>query len=183
MSFALGVKFVRIIIWDDDDGEVMPECSRCESCVAYYEKHNPKDDEHAKRIQDDIQREIAVAVAGEIAEVVFTNGSVMINPEEVEVDRRRAREWACFLHIWSNRPAPCRWSDPCDISDPFLATIRRNVEQLLREPKTWRAVSVLASHLKNSPEPCTSWSDAADLIEKNGVLFESIPLSSLASSR
>jgi hypothetical protein len=178
MSFALGLRFMYIVIWGDDDGEVIPECARCESCVEYFEKNNPTTDFHAERIQDDIRREIAVAVAGEIAEALFTNEPTMINTDEVAADRCRARRCACFLHIWSGSPS-CRWTEPCAISDPFLTAMRSGVEQLLRDPKTWSAVTALATHLENASHPRTSWDDAIDVIEKSGAKFGSISVASL----
>jgi hypothetical protein len=180
-SFALGVKFMHIVIWDESDGEVTPECGRCESCVHYFERHNPSSDSHAKRIQDDIRREIAVAVAGEIAEALFSKTATTINAQEVEADRYRARQCACFLHVWS-KSSDCAgrpWTDRCAISDPFLTKMRAVVDQLLRDPKTWGAVTALATHLESAACPRTSWDEATDVIVKSGLLFESIPVASL----
>ncbi|SRR5216684_5368927 len=180
-SFALGVKFMHIVVWDESDGEVLPECGRCTSCMHYFEKNNPANDSHAKRIQDDIRREIAVAVAGEIAEVLYSHTATTINADEVEADRYRARQCACFLHMWS-KSSDCAgrpWTDACAISDPFLTKMRTAVERLLRDPKTWCAVTALATHLENGTHPRTSWEEAIDVIVKSGLLFESIPAASL----
>lgn len=194
VSFALGVKFSFIVLWDDENGMVVPECGNCASCERFFQKNDPREQppsanrdarrlaDHARGIRDDLRRRAAIAVAGEIAETIFTGDSASINPKEVECDRRHAREASRFLHIWSGTcPGLQQWDASCTICDPFLKEMRNRVEVILGDTTNWNAVTALAVHLKDSPLQPTDWFDTVDIVQKSGARFESVDVSSLPS--
>jgi hypothetical protein len=69
MGHVLGVRFLSVALLDENEGEAVPECSSCDACLEYYQLHDPDQDDHSKRIQDDLRRGAAIALVGEIGEV------------------------------------------------------------------------------------------------------------------
>jgi hypothetical protein len=192
ISFVLGVKFMFIVMWDDKNGVVVPECGSCETCDGFFEKNDPRaepssDDranarlaDHARTIRDDLRRRVAISLAGEIAEKIFTGSAEAIDPKEVECDRRKTRESARFLHCWSGTcPGLEQWDAPCTICDPFLADMSTSVDRLLRDSSTRKAFSALATHLIAAAVEPIEWWVATKLLEESGLRFGSVAVASL----
>lgn len=179
VSFGLGVDFMYIVLWDDENGEVVPECAKCPSCNYYYEKNDPASDEHSQRIQDQLRCEVAISVAGEIADAIAGHS---VSDQELEGDRYRSRNTACFLHCWTSDSCPYDWTKPCERADSFLAAMKTAVEQVLKRPDVWAAVQQLTDLVEHAERGRTSWEDATKLISNLGVRYESIPVSTLPPS-
>jgi hypothetical protein len=105
VSYLLGVRFLHAAILDDTQGEVVPESTRCCTCTEYYERSKPSSDPHSRQIQDDLRRQAAVALAGQIAEAELARGT-SVGESEVAQDRELARCRASFIHLWAD--AHCR---------------------------------------------------------------------------
>jgi hypothetical protein len=70
ISYILGRGIMYAILFTDRDGEVVPMCSACNTCLAYYGKNNPANDAHSKLIQDDLRCDMTIAVAGKSPSVL-----------------------------------------------------------------------------------------------------------------
>src|SRR5438105_1249043 len=99
VSYALGRRVMHASLSDDRQGEVVPQCSVCETCVEYYEKNDPAEVAHPRRIQDDLRRDAAVALAGEVAERTIC-GDAHLDPAELAGDRSLCRSRASAIHLW-----------------------------------------------------------------------------------
>jgi hypothetical protein len=166
VSYLLGVRFLHIAVLDDAQGEVVPESSCCSTCVEYYERSRPSADPHSRQIQDDLRRQAAVAVAGEIAERELAPGS-SVSEAELAQDHELVRCRASFIHFWAD--GRCRrdglWEidAACSHCDAFLKPLRSVVDATFKNPKISAEVIRLAGRLDVRGHLC--WDEVADLLE------------------
>src|SRR2546425_1004204 len=90
LSYLLGKRVMHAVIIDDWRGEVMPQCSACDTCGRYYKSKDPADASHWKQIENDFRRDIAVAVVGEIATTEIC-GYESVNKNELRQDHDLSR--------------------------------------------------------------------------------------------
>jgi hypothetical protein len=139
----LGLPIMRVDLWTMHTGEVIPECFSCGTCNEYYEScANPKD-AHLLRIQERLRFEAAIAVAGEIAEIVHFGKEHEVNADELALDRRIAKERAGSIHLFR------RWCEgtPCSECDSYLESLRGAITQIIGQPDVHSAIAALANRL------------------------------------
>ena len=153
----------------DARGEVVPESTSCPTCIEYYERSNPSTDGHSRAIQDDLRRQAAVAVAGEIAESELGPGTI-VGESELAQDREQARCRASFIHLWAD--GRCRrygsWESEatCSLCDAFLSSLRAVVKSELLKPIVSAQVARLAALLEARGR--LHWDEVVDFL--NGHL-------------
>lgn len=150
--------------------------------MEYYERLNPTDDPHSRAIQDDLRRQAAIAVAGEIAEGLLGHGSCVAE-SEVAQDRELARCRASFIHFWSE--SRCRaegqWESgvACPHCDDFLGRLRSVVEAQLLNSTVSRQVVGLATVLDERNR--LDWGEVTGLV-KGDLAFGSLHVDALPSA-
>jgi len=181
VSFLLGVPFLSLALLGDTSGELVPESSLCQTCVAYYEQNDPSTDPHSRRIQDDLRKSAAIAVAGIIGEEGIL-GQVAGSTEECAIDRELASTRASAVHLWSS--VSCHLglnsseSGICHDCESFLEALRAAVRRIINEPNVCGAVTTLASELETRSR--MSAMEVEHLLNTNGlqkgsVLSEALP--------
>jgi hypothetical protein len=152
VGYIFGEKLIAVTILGDSRGEVVPECSWCDTCWEYYHGRNPQRHAHSRQIQDIYRRDAAVAIAGELAECRFMGQSELANPEEIEADREKVRSRASAIHLFVD--ADCftqgKWArnEPCGLCEAFVAALRQVVSTILEEQRIWESIMVLAQELR-----------------------------------
>ena len=152
VGHLFGEKQISAAILGDSCGEVIPDCSWCETCWNYYRGRNPKTNHHSREIQDVYRRDAAVAIAGEIAEGRFTGVAEPVDPSEVAADREKVRSRASAIHIFAS--GDCfvtgKWAkgEQCDHCETFIGQLRATVSDILNEQNVWEAITALAEELK-----------------------------------
>jgi hypothetical protein len=163
---------LHLSLLDDSHGELVPECSWCERCFDYYRANDPRDDDHAKVIQDDMRCDAAVAVAGEVAETYFRGDANPVDPAEQEEDRRKARNRASAIHLW--KAAECcasgKWAtgERCVDCDSYLAALRATVASLITTPRTWDVLQAFAEEL--SEKNRIEWDEVSVSLRRHGLV-------------
>ena len=166
ISYLLGVRFLHLEVMSDARGEVVPESASCSTCIEYYERSNPSIDDHSRAIQDDLRRQAAVIVAGEIAESELGPGT-MVGESELAQDREKARCRASFIHLWLD--GRCRrvgsWEPEatCSLCDAFLSSLRAVVKSELLKPIVSAQVGRLAELLGERSR--LDWDEVLDLLK------------------
>jgi hypothetical protein len=129
----LGVSSSYTAVLSDTDGEVAPANPVSDALVEHYEHCNPSTDARSKQIQDDLRREAAIAVAGEIAERKLTSGTAVAETELLR-DRELARCRASFVHFWIDHACrrDNRWDSDtgCRFCETFLHCLRSVVNDV-----------------------------------------------------
>jgi hypothetical protein len=154
ISHLLGVELIHVAVVGDSNGEVVPESSRCPTCLNYYHQHNPAGDPHSRRIQDDFRRSIAIAVAGELADTLLPGGSPATDAELAR-DRSLARSRASAVLMWKD--TDCYLSGgphsdgECADCDAFIASVREVVHRIVNDPDVSNAIVALAQQLESRP--------------------------------
>ena len=91
VSYVVGRRMMHAVLFNDQYGEIAPLCSVCDTCLAYYSDNNPSNNAHSKHIQDDLRCDMAIALAGEIAQRSIC-GNQNIDEGEFAKDRSLAKE-------------------------------------------------------------------------------------------
>lgn len=170
ISYLLGDEFIHVAVVGDSNGEVMPENSRCRTCLNYYERHDPSNDPHSRRIQDDLRRSAAIAVAGEIADTLLPGG-LAATPTELTRDRRIARSRASAVHMWKDHACYLSF-DPngdgeCEDCRAFLASVQKVVHGIMNGPDVSNAILALAQQLESRSR--LSGSEVREFLQARGL--------------
>ncbi len=151
ISYMLGRRIMYAILFTDRDGEVVPMCSVCNSCLAYYGKNSPANDAHSKLIQDDLRCDMAIAVAGNIGQQAIC-GNQSIVEGDFDKDRARAKELASAIHFWKDHECwVCKYS-ACEICSQYDRSITEAVSKILKleaVENSIRALAILFEQSKN----------------------------------
>ena len=145
VSYVVGRRIMHVALFNDHDGEVMPECSVCDTCMNYYQEHNPAEDPHSRQIQDNLRCDMAIAMSGEIAQRDLCEDS-SINESELQQDRERAKCRAAHIHRWTN-VCWTQWGANCPFCENYIESMRLKVKQILVEPLIRDSIKELADDL------------------------------------
>lgn len=171
ISYLIGVRFLHIAICSNDEGEVVPECSACTRCVEYFEMHNPSEDYHAACIRTEFIKSAAIALAGEVADMMLPTGKTATD-SELQQDRYLARSRVAMAHLWQNGDCYKKGIDrPCSTCDALLKRISANVADVVARPDVAAAIGQLARRLEATER--LVWSEAAEIFECLGIGFNS----------
>lgn len=182
-AYAVGRRLMFAVLIDERQGEVMPQCSTCDLCFDYYQRNNPAEDKHSLRIQDELRRDSAVAMAGEIAEFQIC-GDRYIDLEEVKSDRFKTRQRASMIHLWLG--GECfhsgRWaaSESCEACNAYLELLKHAIDRLVALPQIRNCIEGLARALEDSEKGkriCER--EIESILQRHelrpGFFFESLP--------
>jgi hypothetical protein len=181
VGHLFGEKPISAAILSDTRGEVVPECSWCETCWNYYHGRNPNTNQHSREIQDIYRRDAAVAIAGEIAECRFTGVREPVDPSEVAADREKVRSRASAIHIFAS--GDCfvtgKWAraEACALCDRFIDQLRTTVSGILDERQVWDAVNALAEELKTKRR--LEGEEITEFLGSGNLVFGSRPIAHL----
>jgi len=183
VSYVLGRRVMHAVLFDDRRGEVMPECAACDTCISYYKSFKePVDAMHWKHIEDDLRRDIAIAIAGEIAETEIC-GDHYIDEGELRQDRALSQCRVSLIHY--RRERKCLWEvfkESCRVCDDYL-TLMREKMQIIRQPPIRTAIEEFAeqleqreNHQQMDEKTIDRFLEAGGLTQ--GSAFDSLPESS-----
>lgn len=148
ISYVLGRRVMFAVLLTDKWGETMPMCSVCDICLAYYGKNNPANNAHSKDIQNDLCCDMAIALAGEIAQRdICLNQDV--DEREFERDRSLAREKASAIHFWSDCVCWRVKYEACQICQDYSDLMTQAVEKIVAQQHIKDAIHALAELLEN----------------------------------
>jgi hypothetical protein len=129
VSYVVGRRMMHAVLFNDQCGEIMPLCSVCDTCVEYYNENDPANFAHSKHIQDDLRCDMAIAIAGEIAQRAI-RGNREIDERDFEKDRSRASELSSKIHRWIDPKCLRQWgATTC----PFCKACRDSTTQAVNE--------------------------------------------------
>lgn len=181
-AFIVGVPQIFVALTGETTGETVPECAICATCREYYWHNDPKSDGHSKMIQDDLRKDAAVAIAGEIGEAAYRGHEVAVPSGETTDDRWKVRSRAAAIHYWSSNQE-CyefgQWQkmEPCGPCDTFIDQLRTSIRLLLEDPSVAAATLALAKTLVH--EKRIEWERATKLLTelglKSGPAFAKLP--------
>jgi hypothetical protein len=149
IGYALGRRLMRAVVFSDTTGEVLTQCSACETCKVYYYWHDPAKDPHSKRIQDDYRCDMAIAMAGGIAERAFCEDNRTNDKGELRRDEELTWSRAQAIHRWAQ---PDCWGSPevpCQACEPYIALMKPAVEKIVGTPLIERCIRELGRELEN----------------------------------
>jgi hypothetical protein len=151
ISYMLSRRIMYAILFTDRDGEVVPMCSACNACLAYYGKNNPANDAHSKLIQDDLRCDMAIAVAGRLGQHAICGNQSMVEGD-FDKDRARAKELASAIHFWKDHACwVCKYSawEICSQYDKSITEAVSKILKLEAVENSIRALAVLFEQSKN----------------------------------
>jgi len=170
VSYALGRRVMRAVLTDDRKGEVVQLCSACDTCNDYYSDRNPATDSHSKLIQDDLRCDMAIAMAGEIAERTMC-GDCYIDEHELRQDSEFSRCRASAIHRWIDlRCWRERWWEfplPCRDCEAYLKVMKQAVQKIIADPLIKSCIEKVASQLENCQQIDEKQID--ELLNKEGL--------------
>jgi len=174
ISHLLGRPISHAILYDDQKGEVVPNCSHTDDEVKHYIKENPEMDNRSRRIQQEIRCDCGIAVSGLISEEMIC-GATQINTQEFQRDQELSRSKAAFLHLWTFG-ACCntgdgRGGDGCSVCNEYLKNLRKLVKKIISKPTIRDAIEKLAQRLKDLGK--MNGEEIKDFLNKPGVAFGS----------
>lgn len=129
----------------------MTDSSFSDDSLDYYKEHNSKVDPHSRRIQDDLRCDVAIAVAGAIAQLDLCGVSTLIE-SECDRDVKRANCGAAHIHRGLNPPHRRFPWDRCQFCEAYLEKTRSTVKQMLAEPLVRASIKALAADKLESLE-------------------------------
>lgn len=183
VGYLLGLPLIHAALLDASQGEVVPECSLCQTCVEYYQSHDPAEDDHSRTIQDNLRRDAAVAVAGELAEACILGRDHAVDPEELAVDREKAWNLSSAIHLWTSSSCyaqrPSR-GDSCSDCRNYLDALRSAVCLIIEAQAVRSAISVLATRLDEASRLTSG--EITTILREQGLQRGSIGTSSLPES-
>lgn len=180
LSYLLGKRVMYVVIFDNWRGEVMPQCSACDTCGHYYKSEDPTDTIHWKRIEDDLRRDIAVALAGEIATTEVC-GYESTDRNELRQDRYLSKCRASVIHY--RRDKKClrvAFNETCRACEDYIARTASSVKQIILQPSIRGCVEGFAEQLQQlKNDKRMSEKDVNQFFGKRGLAhgseFDSLP--------
>jgi hypothetical protein len=157
VSYLLGRGIIYVVLSDNQHGETMTEWSFDNTNFEYYESNNPNEDPESKRIQDALRCDMAIAVAGAIAQGDLCGDSTLIK-SELKLDLNRANCGAALIHRGINLhrgldPPHCRYAwDQCQYCEDYLEKIRSTVRLMLAKPLVRYSIEAVAADKLESLE-------------------------------
>ena len=158
VSYLLGRRITYVVLSDDQHGETMTEWSLDNTNFEYYENNDPKEDPESKLIQDALRCDMAIAVAGAIAQDDLCGDSTLIK-SELKRDLDRANCGAALIHRGLD-PPHCRYPwDQCQYCEDYLEKMRLTVRQMLAKPLVRYSIKALAADKLESLENSVKQTD------------------------
>ena len=100
VSYVLGRDIMHAVLFTDKWGELFPTCSVCRTCLTYYTEHDPAKDIHAKLIQDDLRCDMAIAMAGECAQLAICGNQGLMRASSRAIVHAPKNERQKFIGGW-----------------------------------------------------------------------------------
>lgn len=153
VAYVVGKRVMHVVLSDDKNGEAMPHCAGCDTCADYFLTNEPTKGSHSETIQDDLRRDAAAAIAGEVVELAIC-GDQYLDPDEIYQDLYKARGSVAMTHYWIDRRCHDNinsgyYPPPCIICDAYLDTLKQSVMQIVETPEIKKSVLALAERLVN----------------------------------
>ena len=135
------------MIFDDWRGEVMPLCSACDTCGRYYKSKAPADVSHWKQIEDDLRRDIAVAIAGEIATTEIC-GYESLDKNELLQDHDLSICRASVIHYRKDKRCLRFLNETCRVCEDYIMLTTNSVRRMILQPTIRTCIEELAARLE-----------------------------------
>jgi Peptidase M50B-like len=151
VCYLLGGRVIKVLLRDDRQGWTETDSTFCEDDLNYYRQHNSEDDLRSSKIQDGLLRDIAIAVAGKIAQGNLCGDSTLIE-SELEQDLKRARCGAANVHRRLDghgglASSGCYFpKGQCSFCEGLLVKIRSAVKAMLARSLVTDAILNLATN-------------------------------------
>jgi hypothetical protein len=180
VSYLLGRRIIYVVLSDNQHGETMTEWSLDNTNFEYYENNDPKEDPESKLIQNALRCDMAIAVAGAIAQGDLCGDSTLIK-SELERDLDRANCGAGLIHRGINLhrgldPRHCRYPlDQCQYCEGYLEQMRSTVRQMLAKPLVRYSIKAVAADKLESLENSVqrNGSEIEKFFEAKGLILGS----------
>ena len=151
VSFMVGRRILYAVMINDDCGEVVPLCSVCDTCLAYYSSSNPANDAHSKQIQDDLRCDMAIAMAGEFTQRSLC-GNQGVDEADFAKDRSRAGELASAIHLWKDDAVCWQYKySACQICSTYRQLMTLTVSNMVASKDVKDCVKALGEVFENTP--------------------------------
>jgi len=170
VSYVVGRRMMHAVLFNDQYGEIMPLCSVCDTCLAYYSDNNASNNAHSKHIQDDLRCDMAIALAGEIAQRAIC-GNHNIDEGDFAKDRSLAKEKASAIHLWQDRICWRVKYSACQICSDYRDLMTRAVEEMVAPQHIKDSIQALAELLENRRD-CERLKGSVieEFLEKKGLM-------------
>ncbi len=145
VSYLLGCAIVHVVLFSDKQGETTTESQFSDASLDYHAKNDPRKDAPSKSIQDQLRCDIAIAVAGKIAQCdVF--GDNHPDESELEKDRNRANSGVAHIHRALDPDCCYVWDQTrCQFCRNYLESMRTTVKHILTKPLIRDSIKALAA--------------------------------------
>jgi hypothetical protein len=178
VSYVLGRRIMHVLLFTDKRGETVPMCSVCDICLAYYSDNNPSNNAHPKHIQDGLRCDMAIALAGEIAQRAIC-GNQNIDEREFAKDRALAKEKASAIHLWRDRVCWQFKYSACQICHDYHGLMTRAAEKMVALRYIKDSIQALAEELEKLKDDVRMDRSRIEQILKASGLTEGSEIGSL----
>ena len=178
VSYVVGRRMMHAVLFNDQYGEIMPLCSVCDTCLAYYSDNNPSNNAHSKHIQDDLRCDMAIALAGEIAQRAIC-GNQHIDERDFAKDRSLAKEKASAIHLWRDRLCWQVKYSACPICRDYHGSMTKAVEKMVELQDIKDSIQAFADELEKLEDNVRMNRPKIEQILKASGLIEGSEIGSL----
>lgn len=148
ISYLLRRHMKHAVLFTHKWGEVMPKNPIGDTRVEYYTHNNPANDADSKRIQDDLRRDVAIAMAGKIAQGALC-GNWTLDERDFEKDRSYTNELTTRIHRWIEPRCWRQWgAATCPFCKAYRDSTTHMLSHVLAEGRVENSIKAFAEKLK-----------------------------------